>query len=508
VNTVNRRSALIAILSALALLFVGFAPVAAAPSDHVLKLTILHMNDPHGHYAPYKSGNYSGLIGGFAKAEAVMADVATKDKAEGRHTLILMAGDLLTGTPFSMVFKGTLGVELMNKMKFDAMVVGNHEFDYGQDNLLNNLKPIMKFPLLSANIRTTGGKHPFESIFEKKFPGTDTKIEIFGLTTQETPITTHPKNVKGLVFDDPIATAKGILKHVGPKDLVIALTHLGIQEDKKLAAACPRINVIIGGHSHTELLEPVKVGNTIIGQAGAYAKYVGRIDLDVKDGKIKKYSGGLILLDDKIKEDPEIAAIIENHQQQMSSNLQKVIGKSDVVLQGNEWAVRSGKTTNLGRLIAYLLASSAGTKAAVMNGGGIRESIKQGDVTLGDVYTVLPFSNTVVKMDLIGADLLAALQRSADLPKGNGGKLQTYGIDYSVKGGKVRIRRIACKPFEPEKTYSVATNDFLMAGGDGYSIFKNKGKNSYDTGKQVADLLIDFIKDERVITQKALDEIK
>jgi 5'-nucleotidase / UDP-sugar diphosphatase len=504
---VTKRSALIAILSILALLCGSFTPTGAAAND-VLKLTILHMNDPHAHYVPYEDRDSSMNIGGFAKAETVMAEVEAKNKAEGRHTLILLAGDLLTGTPFSMVFKGKLGVDLMNKMKFDAMTVGNHEFDYGQDNLLQNMKPLMKFPLLSANIKTADGKHLFDRFFEKKFPGSDTKVLILGLTTQETPITTHPKNVKGLVFDDPVATAKDILSGVGPKDLVIALTHIGVPEDKKLAEACPRINVIIGGHSHSALLEPVKVGATIIGQSGAYARYVGKIDLDVKDGKIIKYSGSLILLDDKIKEDPEIAAIIEDHRQQMNSSLEQVIGKTDVFLEGTRWAVRSGQDTNLGRLIAYTMASSAGADAAVMNGGGIRDSIKQGDVTLGDVYTVLPFSGTVVSMNLTGADLLAVLQKSAELPEGSGGKFQTFGIDSVVEDGKIHIRKIGDKPFEPEKTYSLATNDFLSAGGDGYTVLKEKGKDCYASGKLIADLLIDFIKDKQVITQKALDEIR
>jgi 5'-nucleotidase/UDP-sugar diphosphatase len=508
VTAMTRRFALAAILSIAALLIIGFSPAPAAASNDVLKLTILHMNDPHAHYVPYEDRDFSDRIGGFAKAQTVIAEVQAKNKAEGRHTLILMAGDLLTGTPFSVVFKGKLGIELMNKMKFDAMAVGNHEFDYGQDNLLQNMKPLMKFPLLSANIKTEDGKHLFDSVFEKKFADSDTKVVVFGLTTPEAPITTHPKNVKGLVFGDPIPTAKDILKGVGTKDLVIALTHIGVLEDKKLAAACPRINVIIGGHSHTALTEPLKVGETIIGQAGAYARYVGKIDLDVKDGKIIDYKGELILLDDKIKQDPEIEGIIEGYRQQMDSSMQQVIGKSDVFLEGGRWAVRSGQETNLGRLISYTMASSAGTDAAIMNGGGIRASLKEGDITLSDIYTVLPFSATVVTMNLAAEDLLAVLQKSVQLPEGSGGKLQTYGIDYTVEGGKVHIRKIGEKPFDAEKAYTLATNDFLAAGGDGYSILKEKGKNCYASGKLIADLLTDFIREKQVITQKVLDEIK
>jgi 2',3'-cyclic-nucleotide 2'-phosphodiesterase (5'-nucleotidase family) len=505
---VTRRTALARILCAAALSLTAFFPVFAQDSAGVLKLTILHMNDPHAHYAPYEDRDFSAAIGGFAKAQTVMAEIEAKNKAEGRHTLKLLAGDLLTGTPYSMVFKGALGVKLLNKMKFDAATVGNHEFDYGQENLLQNLKPIMEHPLLGANIKTTDGKSLFDSILEKKYSESSAKVVIFGLTTRETPITTHPKNVQGLVFEDPVSTAKGILKNVSDQDLVIALTHLGVEEDKKLAEACPRINVIIGGHSHTALQKPIKIGDTIIGQAGAYAKYVGRIDLDVKDGKILKYSGSLILLDDKVKEDPEIAAIIENYRQRMNSSLEQVIGKTEVFLEGSRWAVRSGRDTNLGRLITHTMAASAGTDVAVMNGGGIRDSIKQGDVTLGAVYTALPFSGTLVTMNLKGEDLLAMLRQSAELPEGSGGKLQTYGIEYHVGGGKIIIRKIGDKPFDPEKMYSLATNDFLAAGGDGYTVLRDKGKDCYNSGKLISDLLVDFIREKQVITPKTLDEIK
>lgn len=504
---VTTRSALMAILI-FTLLFVGFSPASSVATDDVLKITILHMNDPHAHYVPYEDRSSSVPIGGFAKAQTVMAEIRAKNRAEGRHTLILLGGDLLTGTPYSMVFKGTLGVKLMNKMKFDAMTIGNHEFDYGQENLLRNIRPLVEFPLLSANTKAADGKPLFEGLFEKKYPGSDTRVVIFGLTTQETPVSTHPKNVQGLVFEDPIATAEGILTSFGDRDLIIALTHLGVEEDKKLAEACPRINVIVGGHSHTALNGPIKMGDTIIAQAGAYARYVGRIDVDAKDGKIVKYRGELILLDDKVREDPEIAAIIEAHRQQMNSSMEQIIGRTEVFLEGTRWAVRSGRDTNLGRLIAHTMAASGGTDAAVMNGGGIRDSIKQGDVTLGAVYTVLPFSGTVVTMNLLGQDLLAMLEKSAELPEGSGGKLQTYGIDYAIDGGKLIIRKVGDKPFNTEGTYSLATNDFLAAGGDGYSVFKDKGKDSYSSGKLIADLLVDFIKDKQVITSKVLDEIK
>ena len=331
---------------------------------------------------------------------------------------------------------------------------------------------------------------------------------IFGLTTTDTPTTTHPDNVKGLVFDDPIATAKGILDRVSEKDLVIALTHIGVDEDKKLAEACPKLAVIVGAHSHWAIFDPLKVNQTIISQAGAYARYVGKLDLDVVDGKITNYKGELIELTSAIKEDQEIAAIIAEYKAQLDASLSKVIGKTEVFLEGTRRSVRSGKETNLGRLIAYEMAVNSRSDVAILNGGAIRGSIKEGDITLNDAYTVLPFPDTVVKMNLSGEDIIAVLQRGAELEPGSGGKLQTFGLTYSIDGDKVRIDTIRGQPFDPGKIYSVATNDFLAAGGDGYTILKEKGKNLYNSGLMLSDLLINYVSEKKVITQQLLESLK
>ncbi|HTY22387.1 MAG TPA: 5'-nucleotidase C-terminal domain-containing protein [Desulfomonilaceae bacterium] len=479
-------------------------PAAVAQSSKPLKLTILYMNDPHAHYEPYQEGSTKELIGGFAKAQTVFKEVLAANRAQGRETLIFLAGDLLMGTPFSTAFKGRLGVKLMNKMNFTSMTVGNHEFDYGQANLLKTLKPMMKFPLLSANTTSESGKFLFQRSMQKKFPKSETRAVIFGLTTTDTAITTHPKNAKGLVFHDPIQTTRELLKKVKKDDLVIALTHLGVDEDKKLAQDCPRINVIIGGHSHTALLEPLRVGDTIICQAGAYAKYVGRLDMEVSEGHVTQYSGRLILLGPDVKPDEEIASIIGEHKKLMDDRLNEVIGKTEIFLDGTRSNIRSGHDTNLGRLVAYNMAASSGSDVAMINGGSIRASLKEGAITLNDIYTVLPFSNTVVTMNLTGKDLLAALARSADLEPGSGGKLQTFGIEYRIDQGAVKIDDIRDKGFDPEATYSVAVNDFLAAAGDGYTVFKERGKNVYDSSLLVSDLLIGFIKAKKVINPETL----
>jgi len=478
---------------------------AGTPS---LKLTILYMNDAHAHYVPYEEKGSEGLIGGFAKARTVMVREQARAEEQGRKTLIFYGGDLLMGTPFSTAFKGELGVKLMNLMGFTAMVVGNHEFDYGQDNILARLRPLMNFPLLSANTKTESGQPLFDRAMVKEFPDAKTRVVVFGLTTAQTPVTTHPRNVKGLVFDDPVVAAKDILRGLDKKDVAIALTHLGVEEDKRLAEKLPQIALIIGGHSHTALFTPVKVGNTLICQAGAYAKYVGKLDADIVGGKIVKYKGELIPLTAEVKEDPEVSNIIAEYKAKLDKTLNTVIGKTEIYLKGGRSAVRSGHETNLGKLITYNMAVNVESDVAIVNGGSIRSSLNPGDITLNDVYTVLPFPATVVRMTIRGEDLAAVLQRSMDQEKGSGGKVQTFGIANQVDQGKVRIEKIRGRDFEPSQTYSIAINDFLAAGGDGYTVFKEKGTNVDESGTLVSDILIDYIKNAKVITETTMGELR
>ncbi|MFH1112874.1 MAG: 5'-nucleotidase C-terminal domain-containing protein [Pseudomonadota bacterium] len=479
--------------------FVSPSALWSEAAGETLKLTILHMNDPHAHYVPYEKKGVDGLIGGFGKAASVLGTARARSASECRSTLVLMAGDLLMGTEYSTVFKGTLGVTLMNQMKFDAMTVGNHEFDYGQSNLISTLKPLMQFPLLSGNIKTVDGKHVFDGVVIKKFPDSPTRIVILGLTTSDTPVTTLPDNVRGLVFNDPIETARGLLTDINHKDFVVALTHLGIAEDRKLAEACPKIDVIIGGHSHTKLFTPEKAGNALICQAGAYAEFLGKLDVDVTDGKVVSHKGELILLGPAVEEDPHIASIIKSRKDEMGMKLEEVIGTTEVFLDGTMHSMRAGTATNLGGIITSVMARNCGAEAALVNGGAIRESLKEGPITIGEMYSVLPFRDTLVKLDLSGEDLRNALQQSHDLPDGSGGKLQVFGVTRSVENGKVRIGKVAGKDFDPAGVYSVAINNFLLAGGDGYKIFAEKGKNVDKLNSLIVDLVIDYIRTAKVI---------
>ena len=486
-------------------IFLAALTLNAGAQSETLKLTILHMNDPHAHYSAESAKSGSGVQGGFAKAQSIIADITEQNRKDGRHTIFLLAGDLLTGTSYSTVFKGSMGVDLLNNMGLTAMVVGNHEFDYGMPNLMNQLKPKMNFPLLSANILDSKGERLFQPYIMLPFEGGRHCVFILGLTTTRTPVTTSPLNVKGLQFLDPVVVANEVLANA-PKDcLVVALTHLGLKEDKLLAASCPRINVIIGGHTHTKLEQPLIMAQAIICQASAYAEFVGRLDIDFKDGKIVSSEGSLIPLNATIREDKKIVGLIDDYREKMGPHLQQPVGVTDVDLDGSRSVVRSDKPSDICRLIAGVMAGSVGADIALINGGAIRGGLRQGIITINDIYGALPFDDAIVKMNLSGEDIKSLLQNSRDLPPGSGGKLQSYGIEYSANDGKIEIARIRGEKFDPSKNYSIAVSEFLSIGGDGYTIFKERGQNLINSGLIIRDLLVNFIRDKKNITEQDLD---
>ncbi len=470
------------------------------------KLTIIYMNDTHGRYSSEKDS--SGLsTGGFAKAATVIEGIRKTCELEGRTTITLLAGDMFSGTAYSAVFKGKLGVRLMNAMRFSAMSVGNHEFDYGLPNLMKRLRPAMKFPLLSANIRYADGKTVFKPYVVEKLPDKKCGILILGLTTENTPELTHPRNVNGLAFDDPVNITRQIVENHGKNKFIIALSHLGVEKDKKLGLLCPGIDVIIGGHSHTALFEPVKLGNTLVCQAGAYSQYVGRLDLDVKDGHIENYKGELIKLDGTVEENPRIRSILQKYSSTMAPFFSKIVGSSAIGLDGSLSAVRSSRPNPLGTLVAYVMAKAVNAEAGIINGGAIRDGLRIGPITNADIYGVLPFQNLVVKVALRGDAIQTVLRRSLELPDRSGGKLQTYGFKYEVSSGEIQIKEVGSKPFRPEEYYSVALTDFLLAGGDGYTTLGAKGKTVVPDGSSLNQIFADFIKDKKEINQNLLDSL-
>jgi len=459
------------------------------------KLTILHINDTHGQIEAVEAKD-GATYGGFARVAYLVDSLRSEAEAEGRTFYFLHAGDALQGPPVSNMSKGKLDFELLNEMELTAMAVGNHEFDFGQENL-NELVEIAEFPVISANVTDESGR--LYPAFVKEEVGRE-RIIIVGLTTEATPIGTHPANVEGLSFlpADSVIVALIDSLGYGKRDFVIALTHLGWTADSVLAEQVPQIDLIVGGHSHTIIEEPRKIKNSLIVQAGARTVYLGKLEAELKKGSLRDCSYELILLSGKIAEEPDMAARIAEASKELDKQLGVPIGKTEVVLVPG--LTEAADELSLGDLVAEIMREETGAEFAFTNQGGVRAAIIPGDVTMKDVLTALPFSNTVVVMELTGNQVQELLDFNVSLGPHSGGTLHLAVVEYKEVEGKAMDISIGGKPLDPAKTYKIATNNFLAAGGDGYEILK-QGQNIYDTGTGVNSLLVRYIERVGTITR-------
>jgi len=281
------------------------AVAAQSASGHIV---ILYSNDIHGRLESFKPSGSDQAMGGVVKLATLVEDVV---KREGKNVLILNAGDSIHGTNIVNLFEGKPMVEALEAVGVEAMAVGNHEFNYGQPVLLERAQEA-GFPFLSANtIQEKDGRALLPGVLIVSVGSI--RVGILGLSPLDTYTSTHPKNVQGLEFVDPIRIASWMVPFLREQenvDLVIALTHIGYEDDKRLAAAVPGIDIIVGGHSHTKLEKPEKVGDTIIVQAGEYAQYLGRLDVTVEGGKVTTFAGELLPVGADVADAPAVGAIV------------------------------------------------------------------------------------------------------------------------------------------------------------------------------------------------------
>ena len=445
-------------------------------AEDVKTLTIVHVNDVHGQVVE-DEGN--GVIG-YAKLATIV-----KELREDSNVLLLNAGDTLHGTNFATLNRGEAVINLMNLMGFNAMVPGNHEFNYGYERLLE-LRDMAEFPILGANIvKEADGTSDFESYIIEEFEGF--KVGIFGLSTEETKVKAHPKYSEGLRFDSPIEVAKKLVGELQAEgvDLIIGLVHLGLDEEsakvattsEMLAEAVEGIDIIVDGHSHHKLPEGKLVNDTLIVQAHEWTKNIGIVEVKMVDGE--KEIVAKLLDYEAVKDvegDEEVLAEIEKVETVNEEIMNQVIGKNLILLDGVREHVRGGET-NLGNLATDAMLKASGADVVITNGGGIRASIEVGDITLGNAFEVFPFGNTLVTIEVTGATIKAALEHGVDAYPEVAGKFphvagMTYKIDPSKEvGNRVVEILVNGEEIDLEKTYALATNDFMASGGDGYEMF-------------------------------------
>ncbi len=503
-------------------------PASSQAQDKTTAITILHTNDHHGRFWQNSDGEY-GMAARKTVIDAIRAEVA----AAGGHSLLLDGGDVNTGMPESDLQDAMPDFKGMNLLGYDAMAVGNHEFDKPPAVLAMQRK-LAVFPMLSANIYQRG-----ERMFApyKIFKLGGVRVAVMGMTTEDTYKLGNPANMPDVEFRSPTQEAAQLVPTLRAQaDVVIAATHMGHYEngrhgiqapgDVEMARAVKGIDLVVGGHTQnpacmraenvldTEYVpgracQPDRQNGTWIVQAHEWGKYVGRADFQYRNGSFTLVKYALIPINLKkpvtdgqgktrlvhyatpIAEHPEMLALLQPYQQFGQAKLLVPVGSIDSKLEGDRAVVRKA-ATNLGLLIGHANLDKTRSDFAVVNSGGIRDSLQAGTVTYKDLLKVQPFGNTLITLTLTGTEVLDYLNAAARLNPGAGGFPHFSGVDMVITESKVGQVRIKGAPIDANKTYRMVINNFMAVGGDGYP--KMTGHASYvDTGFVDADVMRAFI---------------
>lgn len=461
------------------LIFIVFFICTAGYSAYKIQrktITIFHTSDNHVRGPADQNISYARLAG-----------YVETYRRKHPDTLLLDAGDALQGLSLSDVSQGHNALEVMNMMNFNAMVPGNHEFDWGAENLLS-LAQEAEFPLVAVNFIKSRDEAPMLPMYileEIK----DISIAVIGVITPDMHELAVPKNIAGYKFPDPTPLLQALVPELKKEfDVVIVLAHMGLEgkhTSTRLAEDVPDIDIIIDGHDHIPLPEGLTVGNTLIANAGEYGEYLGEIKLTVKGGKIFRKKASLIKAETINKTPPkqEIVKLITEQKEKFAKELAEKRGSLVTVLPvtliGKRTAVRAGQT-NLTTLLTDALLEETGADAVLISSGGIRQNLSSGEIMEEDIYNVMPFGDIIVSIGLSGEELRRALEHGLNAYPDLVGRFpqvagMTVFADYQKPAGN-RVQRIIIqgKELDPQAIYRIATSAYLAGGGDGYTQFKGK----------------------------------
>jgi len=495
------HTVLAAALSAAALAACTSVAPTGPAADRSVAITILHTNDHHGRFWQNGDGEY-GMAARKTVVDAIRAEVA----AAGGYSLLLDGGDVNTGVPESDLQDAVPDFKGMNLLGYDAMAVGNHEFDKSP-SVLAMQRQLAAFPMLSANIYR-GSERTFDAY--KLFNLGGVRVAVLGLTTEDTRKLGNPDHMQGLEFRSPIAEAAQLVPALRSQaDVVIAATHMGhyadgqhgIQApgDVEMARAVKGLDLVVGGHTQNPACmaaenvldtayvpgtpcQPDRQNGTWIVQAHEWGKYVGRADFQYRNGTFTLVKYALIPINLKrpadgagpsatytapIAEDPAMLALLQPYQDYGQRQLLVEVGRSDARFEGDRSVVRK-QATNLGVLIGRAMLERTHSDFAVVNSGGIRESLPAGTINYKDVLKAQPFGTTLVTVRLSGAEVLKYLQAAIAMSPGAGGFPHFAGVQPIVADGQVVQARVGDAFINPGQTYQMVINRFMAVGGDGY----------------------------------------
>lgn len=443
----------------------------AAAAAETVRVTLLQVNDVY-QISPVERGRRGGL----ARVHTLRKQI----QKESPHTLYVLGGDTLAPSVASNIFKGRQMIAVWNATGLDLAVLGNHEFDFGDSVLRERMKE-SRFQWLGTNVvdRRTG--RPFGDTpptVVREFGGV--KVGFFGLLTPDTKQTSSAS--PDVDFRDPCTTAKDAISQLNKQGarVVVALTHMSIVEDKQLARCAPGLAAIVGGHEHS-VITSLSAGTPIF-KMGSDAVNLGRIDLLIskRTGELESVDWEIIPVTDQIKDDPESAAVVAEFEKKLSAELDQPVGTTTVALDARQETNRT-RETNLGSFIADAYRRQTGAEVALVNGGSIRsnQTYGPGPLTKRDVLSILPFENSIVKIEVTGAQLRAALEhgvaRAREEPEA-GRFPQVSGVRFSFDarrpaGSRLTSVEVGGRPLDDKKTYTLALSEFVRGGGDGYAMF-------------------------------------
>ena len=500
------------------------ASAAALPAWGQASFTLLHTGDFHSRLEPIS--RFDSTCGDKDRAEgkcfggsARLATAIAAARAASNATLLIDSGDQFQGSLFFMQHNGLAEAEMMVALGYEAMAVGNHEFDKGPE-ALRGLLDAVDFPVLAANLDVSAepllaGRIAPSTVIEVG----GGKVGIIGLTPLDTAELSSPgPNVKFLDPLEAVAREAARLEAEGVRNIVV-LSHLGLPADERLASLAKGVDLIVGGHSHTLLSNTVEGAagpyptwvegpdhRVAIVHAGAYGKYLGSLKVEFDaEGRLTSAEGEPILLDASVAEDEAIVARVAALAEPIEQLRAQVVAEATAPIDGDRASCRSGEC-QMGVLVADAMLDRVrdqGVQIALQNGGGLRASIDAGPITMGEVLTVLPFQNALSTFRLSGADVLAALENGLSQVEDGAGRFpQVAGLRFiwdpaAPAGSRVTVADVegpsGWEPIDPAKMYGVVSNDFMRRGGDGYEVLRDKAEAAYDYGPGLEQVVADYL---------------
>ncbi|MDC1290112.1 5'-nucleotidase/apyrase family protein [Candidatus Thioglobus sp.] len=498
-----------------------FSQSSIAASHKVLNLTILHTNDFHARFRPISKydnncsaeNNAEGkCFGGSARLITAIEDARSRHE----NTVLLDGGDQFQGTLFYNLYKGKVAAEMMNKLGYDGMTVGNHEFDDGPETLRAFMDAV-NFPVLMANANVDmepelKGKLQKSTVIERS----GHKIGLIGLVTEDVVDISSPGD--NIIFTDAITAAQAEVDSLTAAGvgIIILMSHSSYEIDKEIAANTTGIDVIVGGHDNAYLSNisdrakgpyPTVVNGTQIVQAYAYGKYLGELSVVFDDeGEVISATGEPITIDGSVNENSQIVARLDELEKPITDLKETLVGNVSSSLNGDR-AVCRVQECDMGNMITDAMRAAGmekGYSIALANSGGIRASLDAGQVTLGEIMTILPFQNTMSTFKVTGKQLLAAIENGvSQVEDGSGRFPQVSGMRFSFDSSKPANERVTSIEIQESNgsfsalniygTYGMVSNNFIRAGGDGYKMFRS-ATDIYDFGPDLADVVVDYIK--------------